>query len=121
MPRTLIATSVIPKNGSLEAVTWTPANATNNHYFVDAGDTVLLARNSDESPKTVTVVSVADDLGRTGDKAMTVPALAAGASGVVFFGLTTASAWRQPGGNKIHVNVSAATNLSLAAIKITRR
>jgi hypothetical protein len=122
MARTLIATNVIPRNGSLEAITWTPADATNQHYYVDAGDTVLMARNADATTKTVTVVSVADpELGRTGDKAMVVPAAVSGASGVVFFGLPTPTAWRQPGGGKINVNVSASTNLQLAAIQITRR
>lgn len=122
MARTPITVNVLPKNGSLEAVTWTPADATNNHSYPDAGDTILLCRNADAAAKTVTVVSVADPyLGRTGDKAMNVPAAVAGASGVTMFGLPTGVAWRQPGGQTINVNVSAATNLHLAAIQITRR
>jgi len=124
MARTLIPTTVLPKNGSLAAVSWVAADSTNNHYYVDAGDTILLARNATASAKTVTVVSVADpDLGRTGDKSIVVPATdAESGNGIGLFGLPTGQAWRQAGTPNINVNVSASDPIfQLAAIQVTRR
>jgi hypothetical protein len=117
MPRVLIATNIIAPNLALDTLTWTPANATDNHYYVAEHDVILVVRNLDAAPKTVTILSVAEPrYGRTGDKAITV-----GADGaVVFFGVASPEAWRQPNSANVHVNVSAATNLAIAALRVRR-
>lgn len=122
MPRVLIASSDVPYNGALEPVVWTNADASNHHYYVDDGETVLLACCSDASTKTVTINSVADPrLRRTGDESMIVPAQSANNNGLCMFGLNSGDAWRQPGTDHINVNVSAATGLRLAAVRLRRR
>lgn len=116
MPRVLITTNTVAPNVALDTITWTPANATDNHFYVAEHDVILVARNTDAAPKTVTIVSVAEPrYGRTGDKAITVPA-----SELAFFGVASPEAWRQPNSANVHVNVSAATNLMLAALRIRR-
>lgn len=122
MARTKITASVMPYNGSLEAIAWTAADATNNHYFVDDGQSILVARNSDATSKTVTVVSVADPrLRRFGDAQIVVAASASGTNGVAFYGLLPSEGWRQTGTTNVNVNVNAATGLSLAVVRITKR
>jgi hypothetical protein len=122
MPRVPITVNTLPKNGGLESITWTPADATNQHYYSDAGSVILLARNGDASTKTVTLVSVAEpEFGRTGDKAFVVPAAVGGKSGVIPIGLVSPQGFRQTGTTNVNVNVSASTNLDLAAISITAR
>jgi hypothetical protein len=121
MARVKITTSDLLFNRSLESVTWTPADATNNHYMVHDGQCILLARNSDATSKTVTIVSVADPrLRRLGDAQILVAASTGGVNGVAFYGLLPADGWRQTGTTNVNVNVSAATGLSLAVIRIAK-
>ena len=114
MARTAIPIQDVPFQGSIDNLTWTAADAVNNHEFDNNGHVLLLARNTDAAGKTVTVVSVADEYGRTGDKAITVPAT----TGYATAGPFKPSLWNQSGTGKTNVNVSAATGLSLAAIRI---
>lgn len=122
MARTLIATVKASKNKATNPLTWTAADATNNHYYVDAGDTILLMKNTDSAPKTVTVSSVAEpNYGRTGDQVIVVPAATGTDPGTAAFGLPSPEAWRQAGTSNINVNVSAATGLFLTALQVERR
>lgn len=119
MPRTNIPTVVAQRNKALNPLTWTPADAANNHVYTDAGETLLLMKNTDSAAKTVTVASVADPYyQRTGDIIITVPAASGGDPGMAVFGLPSSEAFRQPGGSLINVNVSAATGLSLTALQV---
>lgn len=120
MSRTLIATQKIAMNTGYNSLSWTAADSVNNMYYVDDGMTMLLAACGDVSSKTVTVVSVSDSLGRTGDVALTVPANNGTNDGVSAFGLPTGPAWRQAGTNQINVNISAATKLQLVALQVQR-
>lgn len=120
MARTLIATQKLSMNTGVSTPTFTAADSANGMYYVDDGNTILVATNGDVSSKTVTVVSVADTLGRTGDVALTVPANNGTNDGVSVFGLPTGSAWRQSGTNQINVNISAATKTQLCALQVLR-
>lgn len=49
------------------ALTFTACDATNKNQVAMLGGEVFIFRNDDASPQTVTITSVADDLGRTKD------------------------------------------------------
>ena len=117
MPRTAIPIQEIANQSAIDNISWTAADAANNHEFENDGDTLLLAKCTDASGKTVTVVSVADEHGRSGDKAISVSAT----TGFSIGGPFLPTIWNGAGTNKTSVNVSAATGLSLAAVRIKRR
>jgi hypothetical protein len=110
MARTAIPIQTI-QGGASAAVTFTNADAANGMEFENDGATDLIVKNDDASPKTVTVVSVADEAGRTGDLA---PSVAAGE--VRAYGKLRPAWWNQSNG-KVNVNFSAATNLKVAAVR----
>lgn len=114
MPRTTIPIQDVPAQGSIDSIVWTAADLANQHEFDNNGRVIVLAKCTDASGKTVTIVSVADEHGRTGDKAIAVPAT----TGFSFAGPFKPSIWNQGGTGKTNVNVSAATGLSLAAVRI---
>lgn len=118
MPRVAIAVNDMPAYGAgLDSLTWTDADATNNHEFVNDGKTLLLVRNRNAAGRTATIVSVADPLsGRTGDKVRTVAAT----TGQSVAGPFEPRIWNQSDG-KVQVNVSASASSSdyqLAAVRI---
>ncbi len=121
MPRTVITTQQAKKNVATNPMTWTAADATNNHFYADSGDTVLLMRNTDSTSKTVTISSVPEpSFARTGDVVVVVPAASGGVPGMAVFGLPDPQAWDQADGT-INVNVSNATGLSFCALQVQRR
>lgn len=71
--RTLVSTATPapilagPPGATTLDIVWTAADTVNNNAFTMSGNDVLLCYNSGASPYTVTVSSVADSLGRTGD------------------------------------------------------
>lgn len=74
--------------------------------FVCTGREILVALNSDPTnPYTVTITSIADEKGRTGD--ITTYSLAAGEYGVFGVGLTNSLGWKSTAGT-IAVTVSNA-------------
>jgi len=83
--------------------------------FLNAGKCSFRVKNGSASPITVTVSSVADSYGRTGDQVITV---AAGAEVVVGF-LAPPSLWNQISGNVGYVQVtySAVVSVSVAVIQ----
>lgn len=117
MARTAIPIQVIPRNGALANVAFTAADATNQHEFPNGGRVLLIAKNTDTANKTVTVVSVPDEAGRSGDLQITVSAN----GGVAIAGPFRPAWWNQRADadlGKVFVNVSAATNLGLAAVQL---
>jgi hypothetical protein len=72
----------------------TAANATNKEQFVASGNDLIIAHNSGASPYTVTVTSVADDEGRSGD--ITVYSIAAGT--IAILGPFKRHGWAQTNG-----------------------
>jgi hypothetical protein len=106
--------------GGISNVTLTAADSVNGMMFPNDGKTVLVVINNDVATKTVTIVSVPDENGRTGDIVLTVPAAAGGFPGIAITDqLPTALFTQQstdPG--NVYVTFSAATNLKVAAIRV---
>lgn len=68
MARTTIPVQSVGVNGgTLNNISWTAADATNDMEFANSGREILLVKNADASTHTCTVASVADQYGRTGD------------------------------------------------------
>lgn len=82
----------------------------NGNSFTHTGHELLLAFNSDASAHSVTVASVADLMGRTGDSTKNI-----NGSAYYVFQLFPPAGWRQTDGT-IHVTCSDAT-LKLAVIR----
>jgi len=78
------------------SVTWTNADSSNGNSFAMTGNDLLLVRNAHASTaKTVTINSVADQMGRTGD--ITAESVAAGV--VKAYGpFKDKPGWEQSGG-----------------------
>ena len=115
MPRTAVPLQKIPRNGAISDIAWTAADAVNGHEFRNNGKVLLLAKNTDVSSKTVTVVSVPDEAGRTGDLVINVPAT----NGIAIAGPFRPVWWnRREAGltGLVHVDVANATGLSLACV-----
>lgn len=99
----------------IDQLTFTSADAANDHSFENSGKEVLLVKNDDASSKTVTVVSVADPYGRTEDLSVVVPANSVG-----FVNLLLPSLFNQSDGT-VHLDLTADTSLSFAAVRVDTR
>jgi hypothetical protein len=106
--------------GGISSVTLTAADSVNGMMFPNDGKTVLIVINNDVSTKTVTIVSVPDENGRTGDIILTVPAASGSFPGIAITDqLPTALFTQQstdPG--NVYVTFSAATSVKVAAVRI---
>jgi hypothetical protein len=101
-------------------VTLTAADSANGMMFPNDGKTVLVVINNDVSSKTVTVVSVPDENGRTGDIVLTVPAAVGGFPGIAITDQLPTALFSQQttdAGN-VYVTFSAATSVKVAAVRI---
>jgi hypothetical protein len=89
----------------------TPAamDNTNGNTFAATGNEILLFQNSDSASHTITISSVADALGRTGDIA--TYAIAAGV--IAAIEMKQLAGWLQSGGV---VNLTASSALVLCAV-----
>ncbi len=106
MPRVTIPAQVAPKHYEFTTLALTPvaADPVNNNQFRMTGREILLARNtSTTTVRNVTVISVADPFGRTGNRGR---ALAVGELAYVF-GPGPLDGWQQSDGN-LHVNADSA-------------
>ena len=112
MARTEIPIQVIPYQGSLTDISLTAGDAANDHYFDNNGWTLLFIANDDTAAKTVTVKSVSDEYGRTGDETIVIAA-----DNLAIAGPFRPGIWNQDGGT-VNVDITDDTNLSFAAIKI---
>ncbi len=93
-------------------LSYTAADATNDHAFTNTGRVLLLVKNAGGSSVTVTIVSTPDARGRTGDE---VRAVAAATDAL--FGPFPRQGWNQSD-ESVHVDLSADTSVQLAAIVI---
>jgi hypothetical protein len=88
--------SLQPAAGSLVVTEYAPGTASDGvQVALIPGKTILIARNANAGSQTITVTSVADQQGRTGD--ITTYSLAAGA--IVALGPFQTEGWRQSDGN----------------------
>jgi hypothetical protein len=116
MARTDIPVQILPAGGSIDSITWTAADLANGHSFQNDGHTILLAKCTDASGKTITVRAVADSEGRSVDKAIAILAT----TGFSVAGPFKPANWNQSAViGTVNVDVSAATGLSLAAVRYT--
>lgn len=117
MARTQLTVQTISKSAELEDLTWTAASAANDHYFLNSGREVLLVKNGDASSHAITVTSVADPWGRTGDHTITT-----GAGDNSIDGFFEPAVWNQRGSShlgQVFVDVGAGedTNMYLAVVR----
>ena len=114
MARTALTVQTIPANGvSLDDIAMTAGDATNDHEYLNDGTVFVLMKNADASPHTATLISVADEYGRTEDETMTC---AAGESCIA--GPFKPRNWNQAGG-LMHVDLTVDTSVSFAVLKFT--
>lgn len=85
---------VLPVTAASADITWTAADTGNNNEFVATGREILLVKNTDSAPHTVTIHSVPDSLGRTGD----ITAYSVGAGLISLFGPFPLAGWDQTDG-----------------------
>lgn len=115
MPRTNIPVTTLPDHGGTGAdVSFTAADAANDHSFTNDGRTLLLIKNDDASPKTVTGVAVADPFGRTVNTSWAV-----GANSVRLVGPFSPELFSQSDGT-MHVDITADTSLFFATLRLPR-
>lgn len=116
MARTALTVQVIPRHGkAIDELTFTAADATNDHEFVNDGQTLLLVKNQHSSAQAVTIVSVADPFGREEDTTMSVDAGNVDPK-VGIAGPFSPSLFNQAGG-LVHVDITDDTALEFAAVK----
>lgn len=85
------------------SVTFTAADATNKQQVTLTGREIIIAHNTGAGARTVTITSVADDMGRTGD--ITADSIAAG--GYHAYGPFPLEGWEQTDG-KLYFEASHA-------------
>lgn len=104
MPRTSLNTTAAPSKWSTAgaAVTMTAADTGNGNQFTSSGNDLLLVQNTGGVTYTVTISSVADPYGRTGD--VTTQNVAAGEIRAFWL---PALGWQQSDG-KIYVSANNA-------------
>ena len=112
--RTVLTPNAVPASyattGAL--LEWTEADTVNGNRFVNTGREILLVDNTGTDTVTVTVKSVADVFGRTGDAIRNV---VAGTSAV--FQMFPTAGWQQPDGY-IYVDCTAVDDVKLAVIRL---
>jgi hypothetical protein len=120
MARTIIPVQGPPQFGGLQNVALTAADAVNNHIVANDGRTAIIAVNNDAAAKTVTIHSIADENGRLGDIILVVPAAAGGFPGIGITDQLPPALFSQQNSDagNVYVDVSAATSLKLAAVRI---
>lgn len=74
MARTALAVTTLAHEGALNPVPFVAVDNVNGNKFVNGGRETLLVRNASAGNVTVTVISVPDQAGRTGDLSVIVAA-----------------------------------------------
>jgi hypothetical protein len=113
MARTEI--TVQDSNQSGITPSYVAADSVNGMMFVNDGKTLLHVKNGDAAAKTVTITSVPDFYGRSGDLTISV---AAGSEKIM--GPYETHLFNQSGTNlgKVYVDFDADTSVTLTAIKL---
>lgn len=102
-----------PSAGSLAVTEAAPGTASDGvQVNLVSGKTILMVRNTNAGAQTVTITSVVDAQGRSGD--ITTYSLAAGA--IAFFGPFATEGWRQSDGNLYAV--ASHTDVKFVALQL---
>lgn len=121
MPRVAIPVDQVPRYGGAVVPTGVAANATDDHDVENNGQMFLLFENVGATTCAVTLVSVKDGYGRTGDVALTIPVIAGAVPGKIAAGPFAPPNWNQGGGSKMHVDCTGTvTSLRMYAWKFQR-
>lgn len=114
MAFTAFATQVV-NPASAAAVTYAAVDGANGNTIVNNGKVAIRVKNGSGVSVTVTVVSVPDSNGRTGDIVAVIPAGAEYA-----FGLLDPSLFNQRSGDvgQVHVTFSAGASVTMAAVQL---
>lgn len=112
MARTDIPVQSMDPNGNV-LITMTAADSSNNMEFLNDGRTVLMVVQGGSGTPTVTVVSVADAIGRTGDivRATSINTTR------VYGPFSPKSAWNQTNG-KVNLDLDTSTGTTVAVIRL---
>ncbi len=102
--------------GSIAAVSFTAGDAGNDHDFDNSGNDFLWVQNDGGGAVQVTIVSVADPFGRTGDIVMSVAAAGRGVAGPF-----PGPLFNQSGGKRVNVLLDIDTSVTLAVIRYDPR
>ena len=94
--------------------TFAASTLTDGDTFVCTGREILLVQNTTAGALTITVTSVVDDKGRTGD--ITTYSVGANGFSVIPVGLTNSSGWKSSAGT-IRITCSAVT-LKVAVLRL---
>lgn len=118
--RTTIPVQTVSPSTGLQSVTYTAADAANNHIVANDGNTQIIVINCDVAAKTVTIHSVPDENGRTGDIILIVPAASGSVCALGMSPRLPPALFSQQNSDagSVYVDVSAATNLKLAAVHV---
>jgi hypothetical protein len=116
--RTAISITDVGNQGSVNPVSWSAADATNDMMFANDGRIVLLVDNASGGGVDVDVISVADEAGRTQDISVTVAA-----GNQAAFGPFHSGWWNQSGtdAGNVYVNFDVDTSITVAALRLTFR
>ena len=111
--QTLTKTTAPDKYASAGALcTFTEADTSNKEQFVSTGNELIMAWNTGGSERNVTITSVADEYGRTGNIAQAVAA-----NSIYTFGPFPKHGWTQAGTNYIYLEADH-TDVDFAVIKL---
>jgi hypothetical protein len=113
-PLTALGTKTDAYSAGVADLTMTTADTVNKEDVVLTGNELIVAHNTNAGAQTVTVSSVVDEMGRTGD--ITTYSLAA--DDYAIFGPFGTEGWRQTGG-KLHFEASHA-DVKLGVVKLVR-
>lgn len=114
MAFTVLPLTIVNPASDLQVV-YTAVDSVNGNMFLNDGQVELRVKNGSGSPVTVTVASVADPYGRTGDIVQAIPAgqeFAFGDLAPNLFNQRTVDV-----GN-VHVTFSAGASISAAAVQL---
>jgi hypothetical protein len=115
MPRTALPIIDVPVNAEIDSITFSTADQTNGNAYPNDGKTHLIFQNTTGAAITATIVSVADEAGRTGDLTVVVPAT----TGIGYVPRLRQPWWNQQSGvdaGSVLINYSAA-GLKVAALR----
>ena len=114
-----ITVNALPGNGKeVDSLVWTDAQAGSGDMdFPNDGRTILITRNTNAATRTLTITSVADPYGRTGDTVCNLAAL----TGVATAGPFPAPLFNVGATGRVAVvpsNSAAASDFQVAAIRL---
>jgi len=112
MARTAIPVQTMPKHGGgIDDITFTAADATNDHEFANNGHMLLLMQNTSGGPLTADIIATDDIYGRAVDETITC-----GNGETCIYGPFIPGNWNQAGG-LVNLDLTTDTNVSFAVVE----